>query len=905
MEQPNHRRIFLLICIILIFNTHNFIWNLTLDRSLQETNSQFIPMNSRLLKSLQSNETPYNQIWNRTWGGGTNEAAEGVAVDTNGSIYIAGGSGSSIMFLTKYNSSGEQLWNVTWGISGWDLAHAVTIDINNSVYVVGEGMSYSMGFEDAFLTKYNSNGTLLWNVTWGSVNQDMANAVAVDPDGFIYVAGRTDIAGFPTPNWDGFLLKFYPNGTRIWNYTWGGSGDDRYEGVALDSSGFIYATGSTGTFGNNGMLVKYAPNGTQLWNLTWGGGSSDGGNAIAISSDSSIYLAGYTNSFAIGGSDGILLKFDSNGTLLWNKTWGGGNDEYYKGIKVGSDGLIYTSGYTSSFGAGGVDATFVKYDSNGTLIWNQTWGGGGSDIYNDIAIDTMGFFYLAGYTNSFGAGGNDALIVKYLGKDSDGDGLNDILENFYGTNPNNPDTDNDGLLDGEEILTYNTNATNPDTDDDLIPDGWEVLNSLNPLNNDSLNDPDNDNLSNLQEYQNDCNPHNNDTDSDGLNDSAELFIYYTNATNPDTDSDGLNDSAELLMYYTNATNPDTDSDGLNDSAELLMYYTNATNPDTDSDGLNDSAELLMYYTNATNPDTDSDGLNDSSEIQTYNTNPINPDTDNDGLLDGMEVNSFLTNPLSNDTDSDTMLDAWEILYALNPNDAGDAMVDSDGDGLNNSIEFVLGTSPKMLDTDSDGYTDKQEFDAGTDPLDPSSYPGSDLTFWDKYGLLFIIIVGTMAISSILVVYTQRKYGILGRKIRFRVFISHAMADFKEYLIEDLAMYLKNQPGISQVYYCEEDLVGNIDDWMKMTVPRCQILILIATRRSLNSPDCLKEISLARKHNIQITPILGKDIEWRDLEDLNISRELGRVFNLERFDRLCKDLYNYIIKYKQKLANGEV
>ncbi|MHA1279230.1 MAG: TIR domain-containing protein, partial [Candidatus Helarchaeota archaeon] len=352
-------------------------------------------------------------------------------------------------------------------------------------------------------------------------------------------------------------------------------------------------------------------------------------------------------------------------------------------------------------------------------------------------------------------------------------------------------------------------------------------------------------------------------------------------------------------------NPDTDSDGLNDSVELLTYFTNATNPDTDSDGLNDSVELLTYFTNATNLDTDSDGLNDSAEVQIYKTNPINSDTDNDGLVDGMEINSFSTNPLSNDTDSDTMLDAWEVLYALDPNNNGDAMVDSDGDMLNNSVEHSLGTNPRLVDTDGDDYTDKQEFDAGTDPLDPFNYPGSDLTFWDKYGLLFGIILGTIALSGSLIVYTQRRYGLLGRKLRFRVFISHAMADFKEYLIEDLAMYLKNQPGISQVYYCEEDLVGNIDDWMKMTIPRCQILVLIATRRSLNSPDCLKEINIAQKHNIQITPILGKDVEWRDLEDLNISRELGRVFNVERFDRLCKDLYNYIIKYKQKLANGEV
>ena len=85
-----------------------------------------------------------------------------------------------------------------------------------------------------------------------------------------------------------------------------------------------------------------------------------------------------------------------------------------------------------------------------------------------------------------------------------------------------------------------------------------------------------------------------------------------------------------------------------------------------------------------------------------------------------------------------------------------------------------------------------------------------------------------------------------------------------------------------------------------TVPRCQLFIFFSSDTSLNSNDCINEIKLAQKHNIQITPILGVNLKWDDLEKFNVNREFGHEFNPMEFEKLCKDITNYALKFKEDL-----
>jgi hypothetical protein len=165
-------------------------------------------------------------------------------------------------------------------------------------------------------------------------------------------------------------------------------------------------------------------------------------------------------------------------------------------------------------------------------------------------------------------------------------------------------------------------------------------------------------------------------------------------------------------------------------------------------------------------------------------------------------------------------------------------------------------------------------------------------------IIGIIIVTIAATVSLIVV----RKSIKGRGIR--VFISHAIKDFDKYQIGNLVEFLESQKGISKVHYCEVDMVGNIDDWMDKTVPRSQLLIIFVTENSVESKDCIKELSLAFRHNIQVMPILGENLKWEDLEKklevFNISREFGKEFDSEDFGRFREELYEYVMRVKSDL-----
>jgi transglutaminase-like putative cysteine protease len=403
----------------------------------------------------------------------------------------------------------------------------------------------------------------------------------------------------------------------------------------------------------------------------------------------------------------------------------------------------------------------TKYD-NSTVDWdgdsifdyytdpnNEDTDGGGAKDGNEVlnGFDPLNLF-------------DDDLLI-----DDDDDGLINVEEDIHGTNRTNPDTDGDGVEDGEEVYEgsdgYITNPKHWDTDGDNISDGEEIRKGTdNWITNPTKMDSDDDGLTDWEEIeQTKTNPNSKDTDADGLTDMVELDTldgYTTDPNSWDTDSDGLpdgwkdvdSDGIKGLGEYedrnldghlnigpwnngsgpgeTNPTKKDTDGGGARDSIEVNRSY-NPLDPsddfvliDTDGDGLTDIEENNTYGTNWLKKDTDGDELNDFEEIFIHKTNATNVDTDNDTLNDKFEVTEeyefkLKTSPLKNDTDNDTLLDGDEVnKYGTNPTNP-----DTDGDGLTDEKEVTKSrsrstihravrgkkTDPKDWDTDGDGLPD--------------------------------------------------------------------------------------------------------------------------------------------------------------------------------------------------------
>ena len=388
-----------------------------------------IVLTSKITPSIQPNDTAQEQkftirnaykMWDTTWGGIYEDDSEDLALDSAGNIYTVGWTNKNETFsrdfaVVKFYPNGIKAWNTTWGGGSDDFGNGIAVDSSNNIYTVGITSSFGAGSSNLVVVKFDLNGIEVWNTTWGSSAYEDGNGIALDSAGNIYAVGTTYTI---SPDFSDFsVVKFYPNGTVAWNTTWGGSAynEDGYE-IALDTAGNIYTVGSTNGFGAGGfdlVVVKFYPDGTVAWNTTWGGVNFDEGYGIALDPAGNIYTVGSTNSFSVGLSDLVVVKFHSNGTQAWNTTWGGsyGDDGY--GIALDPTGNIYTSGETFSFGAGIYDLVMVKFYPNGMKAWNTTWGGNKFDKGSKIAVDSVGNIYINGITFSYGVGG-DFVVVKFL-----------------------------------------------------------------------------------------------------------------------------------------------------------------------------------------------------------------------------------------------------------------------------------------------------------------------------------------------------------------------------------------------------------------------------------------------------------------------------------------------------------
>jgi len=203
----------------------------------------------------------------------------------------------------------------------------------------------------------------------------------------------------------------------IWSRFWGGSNFETGYDTLVDNSGNIYAIGSTMSYGAGDfdvLLLKYDSNGNLLWNITCGGSGYEEGKAIVLDNSGDIYVAGVTTSYGAGNLDVYLLKYNSSGDLQWSTTWGGPDNDRGEGIAIDNSGNIYITGDTVSFGSGSNDVLLLKVNaSTGNEIWNKTWGGSNIDIGYDLCIFNEQNITITGRTNSFGAGNDDLFLLNY------------------------------------------------------------------------------------------------------------------------------------------------------------------------------------------------------------------------------------------------------------------------------------------------------------------------------------------------------------------------------------------------------------------------------------------------------------------------------------------------------------
>ena len=418
-------------------------------------------------------------IYSTYLGGSGAEDAQGLAgisVDGGGNVYVAGETCSSNFptanafqsnsgggcdaFVTKLNSTGSSpLFSTYIGGSQTDRAHGLAIDASGNAYVTGMTTStnfpttpgafqvaYAGGGQDAFVTKLNASGGLVYSTYLGGGRSggrlccgasDGGNAIAVDAAGNAYVVGGTDSDDFPTTvgafqptagggGVDGFVTKLNVDGSGlVYSSFFGGGGREGITGVAVDRGCTALCNAYLSIFADSAVVAKVNGHGSSLvYSLNLGGSTA---RAIATDLLGNAYVTG-----TLGGA--FVAKIDSTGSILYLTSIPGGDGV---GVAVDDLGTVYVAGSTpstaffttpdafqSSFGGGLSDGFIAKLNTTGNVVYSTYLGGSGDDGAASVALDSAGNIYVLGLTSSTNfpttprafqrssGGGYDAFVAK-------------------------------------------------------------------------------------------------------------------------------------------------------------------------------------------------------------------------------------------------------------------------------------------------------------------------------------------------------------------------------------------------------------------------------------------------------------------------------------------------------------
>ena len=357
-------------------------------------------------------------VFDNTFGGNSVDKARGVIEAADGGYVVAGctaskGAGSYDMWVLKLNNAGEKVWDKTFGGNEFDEAYAITNTPDGGYIVAGYTASKGAGGSDMWVLKLNNNGEKVWDKTFGGKDRDEARYIVPTADGGYAVAGYTYSKG--AGSYDMWLVKIDADGIMQWDKTFGGVGGDGISSMVVMPDGGYGIVGRTQKKEGrnyNMWVLKLDAMGNKIWDKTFGKSSSYEVAQSVVASNGGYVITGYTNSKGAGKTDVWILKLDSKGKIIFDKTFGGRQNDKPFSIFPAKDGGYVIAGYTNSKGAGKADAWIFKLDATGQKIWDKTFGGSAIDEIYAVIETADGGYVLAGYTNSKGAGSYDVWVLK-------------------------------------------------------------------------------------------------------------------------------------------------------------------------------------------------------------------------------------------------------------------------------------------------------------------------------------------------------------------------------------------------------------------------------------------------------------------------------------------------------------
>ena len=372
------------------------------------------------------------QAWVRQFGTPNGDGANDVAVHAGGAVYVAGytwgnlgsprGNGQRDAYLRKYDAGGNEAWTRQFGTAGIDTAWGVAVASDGAVYVVGSAGQTSdestiPGDFDAFISKYDGQGKVIWTDRFGAArSEDEARGVAIDPFGDVYVAGRLDL-----PSAAAFVRKYDADGGLLWERVF--APEDVYTGVlavSADGKGNVYLAGDTSTTlsdqtrigqgreASDAFVRKYDANGNELWTRQFGTENTDRALGLTVDHAGDVYVVGDSTTPLPGQVPGrestvTVNKLASSGDYIWTLRLGTNGVDTAWDIAIDGAGRVYVVGQTSGAlqnqtHAGHEDAFVASYDSEDGVLAVRQLGTELTDVAYGVDVAENGDLYIVGQT---------------------------------------------------------------------------------------------------------------------------------------------------------------------------------------------------------------------------------------------------------------------------------------------------------------------------------------------------------------------------------------------------------------------------------------------------------------------------------------------------------------------------
>lgn len=296
------------------------------------------------------------------------------------------------------------------GSGGYSKGNSLLQTPDGGYLCVGATSVYSNGTSDVFIFKTDSSGAFQWLKSYGGLNIDIANHITHTPDGNYLVCGYTNSKG--NGGYDAYLLKIDGNGDTLWTKTYGGADWDFGNEVYCTAAGNIYIAGQTYSFGkaSQGYLIKTDAQGTLIYEKNFGGVADESFTALAPAFNNTVALAGYTNSYGSGLNDGYIIFSDTLGTVVDSLLMGGAKNEELNDIQPAAGNGLIAAGYSASYNANNnQDIYEVRIDSLYNMLWHAEFGGA---VANAIAPSfSQGNYTVAGYSTNISSGNPTTAFI--------------------------------------------------------------------------------------------------------------------------------------------------------------------------------------------------------------------------------------------------------------------------------------------------------------------------------------------------------------------------------------------------------------------------------------------------------------------------------------------------------------